>query len=288
MLTLDLSTLRGPELRRLLDTTRQRGQAKLSYEILREMAARRERSEGHRSFARRHGGEPHEINLELGDPLDRVDDDAGDEDMVQLGEVFVDEPLETAAVEPDEPIYLHSEHEPEAYGPPPRSRQGPPPGRSGPAPRRWLWVTVGVAIGLFVGVAIGGWADGVSREPRLPASKAPDAVQVATLAPAAPPPAPAAEAPAPSPSAPIVDEQHQPGRRPGRRPGQRGVRHRVRAGCHPGACAVILGRPGQTAGSARARQGACALQALRPVRAADRGHARAGRQGQGSGGPGGR
>ena len=42
MLQVNLSNLSGPELRRLLDATRSRGEAALSYQILQEMAARRE------------------------------------------------------------------------------------------------------------------------------------------------------------------------------------------------------------------------------------------------------
>src|SRR5436190_20577702 len=78
MLQVDLSTLNGPELRRLLDTTRERGQAALTYQILQEMAARRERVArgGPRALLPgRRPAEPRMIDVELGDPLDDPDDD---------------------------------------------------------------------------------------------------------------------------------------------------------------------------------------------------------------------
>jgi uncharacterized protein YecT (DUF1311 family) len=70
----NLSTLSGPELRRLLDTTRERGQAALSYQILQEMAARRE-GRGRWSLpGTRSRGEPRTIALNLGDPLEPEDE----------------------------------------------------------------------------------------------------------------------------------------------------------------------------------------------------------------------
>ena len=78
MLNVDLSTLRGQELRRLLDTTRQRGNAALTYEILQEMEARRERGEpnGARGiFGARRAAEPHPVTLSFGDPMDREDEE---------------------------------------------------------------------------------------------------------------------------------------------------------------------------------------------------------------------
>lgn len=61
----DLSTLSGPDLRRLLDSTRARGQASLSYMILQEMADRRDA--GGRK-GRRRDGEPRTVALNLGEP----------------------------------------------------------------------------------------------------------------------------------------------------------------------------------------------------------------------------
>src|SRR4051812_37577273 len=67
MPNVDLTTLNGPELRQLLDTTRNRGQAEQSYLILQEMAARRERDGRERARAGARG-EPRFVELTLGDP----------------------------------------------------------------------------------------------------------------------------------------------------------------------------------------------------------------------------
>ncbi len=66
---LNLADITGLELRNLLDASRRRGDATLSYQILQEMADRRE-SRGHRrpSKARRASG-PHMADVELGEPL---------------------------------------------------------------------------------------------------------------------------------------------------------------------------------------------------------------------------
>src|SRR5262245_37655460 len=78
MLQVDLSTLSGPEIRRLLDAARSRGQATLAYQTLQEMAARREREDskkgGKRLFAGKPPAEPRLASVDLGDPLDRHDD----------------------------------------------------------------------------------------------------------------------------------------------------------------------------------------------------------------------
>ena len=73
MAEVNLSTLSGPELRHLLDATRNRGQASLSYQILQEMAARREGRR--RQGLKRRPQEPRIIALDLGDPLEPEDDD---------------------------------------------------------------------------------------------------------------------------------------------------------------------------------------------------------------------
>ena len=68
MLHIDLSKLSGPELRRLLDSTRQRGQAAQSYRILQEMEARRGGSRARRE------ADVRVIDVDLGDPADRPDE----------------------------------------------------------------------------------------------------------------------------------------------------------------------------------------------------------------------
>jgi uncharacterized protein YecT (DUF1311 family) len=64
----DLSTLNTPELRRLLDATRARGDAKQSYKILQEMAARRE-GRGQRGglFLMRRPTDPRLVAVDLGE-----------------------------------------------------------------------------------------------------------------------------------------------------------------------------------------------------------------------------
>ena len=75
MPNVNLSSLSGPELRRLLDSARQRGEAALSYRILQEMEVRREGGERKGLFALRRSAEPHNVAVNLGDPMDRPDDD---------------------------------------------------------------------------------------------------------------------------------------------------------------------------------------------------------------------
>ncbi len=175
MLQVDLSTLRGPELRRLLDATRQRGQAALSYEILQEMASRRERREVERPrgpFSPKRASEPRVIAVDLGDPLESQHETEETEDW---------DPPEAIS---EEATFLQSE-------PPPPPRESPP--------RRFLWVSIGLAIGLIAGVALGWWSGQSIREPgsssvNLAAATSPSAVL-------APRPLPEASAPAPLPAA---------------------------------------------------------------------------------------
>src|SRR5579862_255446 len=108
MLQVNLSTLSAPELRRLLDSTRERGQASLSYQILQEMAARRER--GGRGgpkalFAGRRPPEPRVIAVDLGDPLDR-EDDAAQDDLPSLAAWDAARP---AGPETEPPLKLETE-----------------------------------------------------------------------------------------------------------------------------------------------------------------------------------
>lgn len=162
MLNVDLSTLRGQELRQLLDTTRRRGDAAVTYEILQEMAARRERGEPEQRrglFGPRRPSESRVIELNLGDPLDPKE------------EVYDDEPAHSHppadweldaldaggrddARDDEDAIYLHPPAEPQFDDQPP-----PPKPR-----RRALWLSSGLAVGLVVGLALGGWAESVSRQ----------------------------------------------------------------------------------------------------------------------------
>ncbi|MGZ3376261.1 MAG: hypothetical protein ACXU8S_06660 [Phenylobacterium sp.] len=174
MLNVDLSTLRGQELRQLLDTTRRRGDAAVTYEILQEMAARRERGEPELRrglFGPKRPAESRVIELNLGDPLDPKEP--------QFEAAFAPphvEAWELEAAEPDddeEATYLHPPREPDFDEPPPPK----------PKPRRRaLWLSSGLAVGLVVGLALGGWAESVSQQGRSPLAVAAAAV--------APPPAP--------------------------------------------------------------------------------------------------
>jgi len=69
----NLSTLNGRELRQLLDASRRRGDAALSYQILQEMAARRERPAERGPFMTLRPAEPRLIPVELADPMEHDD-----------------------------------------------------------------------------------------------------------------------------------------------------------------------------------------------------------------------
>lgn len=171
MLEVDLSTLRGPELRRLLDATRERGQAAQSYQILQEMAARRERRA--RGGARallpgRRPAEPRVIEVDLGDPIERR----------------------------DEPPPLAS------WGPPPPASEAAASSqpRTEPGARRSRWPGAGFAAGVTVGVAVGWWA-GTAREPSRPPSPPAAAALPAVALQSPPSPAPVAPIAEPEPAA---------------------------------------------------------------------------------------
>jgi uncharacterized protein YecT (DUF1311 family) len=131
---IDLSTLDGAELRGLLASVRQRGQAAQSYQILQELAERRAQGGSERRPVAT-PAEPRVIAVDLGDPLDRIDDDA---------ELYLApaEPLREA--EEDDPLVL----EPASGG---RRPKDPPPRRRGfPV----LTFSLGVMIGLLAGFGI--------------------------------------------------------------------------------------------------------------------------------------
>jgi len=129
MLQVDLATLSGEELRSLLDSTRRRGQASLTYEILQEMAARRERSEGERRrglFPKRKPAPPRLVEVALGDPLDPVDEFADD-----FGEtVSHAAPPEPEAGRAPEPVLAMAE-----AAPPANPDSSPPVAERPPAPK---------------------------------------------------------------------------------------------------------------------------------------------------------
>lgn len=198
----DLSTLSGAELRQLLDTTRARGQAAQSYEILQEMAARREREPGARLKPRRRTrGEPRIIAVDLGDPLERREEPEAP--VAAAGEFdfgpFEREPAATDM--PAEPLDFRLERP----APPPQ----PPASR-----RRAPWAMGAFVAGAALGVAAGWWAaDAGFGPPAAPPEPSPAEFAAAAAPPeaaAAPPPqtldvAVVEPAPLPEPVAPPID-----------------------------------------------------------------------------------
>jgi hypothetical protein len=194
----DLSTRSRPELRALLDTARKRGQANASYQILQEMAERRE---GRQSVP------PRVVSLEFGDPLG-ADRDADAEIAAPTAEP-PDAPLymapPPAARRPRRrkaagpPLELPPEAAPNVWeetpeAPPLKLERMPHPGRPGFA-RAALF-----AAGIMLGAGAG-WSAAtldLSRRAPPPAATAPPAnlLQIANQALPARPVAPAAAAPA--------------------------------------------------------------------------------------------
>jgi uncharacterized protein YecT (DUF1311 family) len=188
---LDLSTLSGPELRSLLDSARDRGQAAQSYEILQEMARRREGGEaegrGRLLKGRRRASEPRIITLDLGDPLEPRDDDpfeAPEPPKVEADDADMEPPL-TLAREP-EPARAARPSKPAK---PPKA---PRPVRVRRGPGSALGLAVGALGGIVLGVAFGGSVGEALFPP-------PD-VELAQAAQLPPPPPPLPEEP-PAPAA---------------------------------------------------------------------------------------
>ena len=217
----DLSTLSGSELRGLLDTSRARGDAALSYQILQEMAARRDNPKPRGLLPMRRPAEPHVVAVNLGDPMEPQDE------LPPLPAWRPPPPPEPVAA-----ASLPPEPEPEPPpAPPPRRRKspapvaapeprpprsvwdadpedeglrlGPPEPESRPPRRRVRVPGAGYAASVAVGVAIGVWAGGMLRDASSP--PAPPAAAPVEAAALAPPPAPAV-----APVAPIVVEPEPP------------------------------------------------------------------------------
>lgn len=177
---LDLTSLSAAELRNLLDSARDRGQAAQSYQILQEMARRREG--GPKPRGRRRATEPRLIDLDLGDPLDRNDE----EDHLAMLEPPQPDPDPDA--DPLAGLTLAS--------PPPaaprktrRERRGPP---------GLVVFAAGASVGVAAGVALALWTGVGASRARLPAAS-PAPVQVAAVQPpTALPPAVAEIAPPPA------------------------------------------------------------------------------------------
>ncbi|HZZ67497.1 MAG TPA: hypothetical protein VFE18_04925 [Phenylobacterium sp.] len=198
MLQIDLTTLRPQELRQLLDTTRQRGQAELTYEILQEMAARRERDEreGRRAlFARRKRSEPRTIELNLGDPLEIEDEPPPEED--NWDPPHAAEPEPEPEPEPNEAIYLEREPPPQRAPKKAKPRKAAREPRPAPErrPRRWGWAAMALVFGLVAGSVLGWSFDEIAHDlglaPTTATEKAPTAAPT-VVAQALPPAEPAA------------------------------------------------------------------------------------------------
>ena len=189
---INLSTLEGAELRRLLDSARRQGQAAQTYEILQEMEARRHRGPRPKTPSlKRPRRQPRMISLEFGDPLDRTED-------ALLDDVTDDLP----------PLTLGDV--------PPREAPPTPPAQKSPG---WAhWGALIFALGLAGGVAAGWWAAGFAGGGAPHAAIAQAAppkptVQIATLPPAAPPAEPEPPAsliPEPSSVPPAADSTTAP------------------------------------------------------------------------------
>ena len=220
---LDLSTLSGAQLRQLLDSARSRGQATLAYQILQEMAARREGREAGRRL-----DEPRVVALDLGDPLERRDEP---EETPSTAQPFPDDepaltmdpmaghgrrqPRRRKAAPPSAPPAAEPSDVWDDDIPPPEpdpedlplqlsstepARPPPPPYK--PRRRMGAGFVVGIAAGAVAGVVLG-WGLGETAHDALAPAVAAGPVQAAALAPA--PPAPvsmvvAEAAPAPAPA----------------------------------------------------------------------------------------
>ncbi|WP_395670911.1 hypothetical protein [Phenylobacterium sp.] len=169
---LDLSTLSGPELRQLLDSARQRGQAAQSYQILKEMDRRRAGDGGRRRIRARRSDEPRVISLDLGDPMSRPD----------------------PALDAPPPPSL--EDEPELTLP-----REPRPKRR---PLRPPWTLAGFAAGLAVGAALGVNAASTRNTPIAAQAIAPPVEVAPAPLPSPPAPIPAA-APVELPAEPSAE-----------------------------------------------------------------------------------
>jgi uncharacterized protein YecT (DUF1311 family) len=231
MPNVNLSSLSGPELRRLLDSSRQRGEAALSYRILQEMEARREGGERKRLFAGRRSAEAHTVAINLGDPLERDDEDdvppmPSWRPPPQVAEVAAaPEPEPAPIADPSPRRSRRRNAQPEAAAavappaddvpePPPllafrvpdpeplEDAEGakdwdlrlPPPRQTAAGPPRGLrrGLAAGFAVGIAAGVSLGWWVWGVAREGRSPLPAAvASPIKTAALEPASVPTQPA-------------------------------------------------------------------------------------------------
>jgi len=196
----NLSTLRDRELRQLLDSARQRGQASLSYMILQEMDARR--THGGREKPARRPAEPRIVAVDLSDPLERTDDLASPDEWA---------PAPQAQAEPhDEPGRPLAEEPPLRLDRAQTAGRPPPPPPKARMRSRSGWGALLFACGLALGLA-GGWkAAEYAYGPRLAKAMAPEPAAASPQAAApATAPEPAAAVPEPPPPPPAVEPAPQ-------------------------------------------------------------------------------
>ncbi len=229
----NLSTMSAPELRRLLDATRARGEATLSYQILQEMAARRERGRRRGLFLMRRPAEPRVIAVDLGEPMEPEDDlppmPPAWRGLPPIEPEASTSPLPAPALQPSpgpalgpalgrsrrrktQPAPSVATAEPaavvDAEPEPPEDEAADAedaglrfPGREGPRARRRLplGTVAAFAAAAAMGITLGWWVGGITHHARTPPT-APAAAPMRTAA-LAPRPAPA-----PAPAAPIAAE----------------------------------------------------------------------------------
>ncbi|MDB5464438.1 MAG: hypothetical protein JWP23_2827, partial [Phenylobacterium sp.] len=199
----NLSALSGPELRQMLDASRRRGDAALSYKLLQEMAARRQTPKARGPRLKRRAAEQRLVAVELGEPVETDDDvppmpnwrpppereaaAAPSSGPPARGRRRNSPPARTVAsaatapataadvdpppppVEPSPPLSLHDDAAATTADPGLRLRPVEP--EIPRAPRRSrLPVVAGFALSLAVGVGLGWWGGGIVREAPSPAA----------------------------------------------------------------------------------------------------------------------
>ena len=222
----NLSALSGPELRQMLDASRRRGDAALSYKLLQEMAARRQTPKARGPRLKRRAAEQRLVAVELGEPVETDDDvppmpnwrpppereaaAAPSSGPPARGRRRNSPPARTVAsaaaapaaaadvdpppppLEASPPLSLQDDAAATAADPGLRLRPAEP--EIPRAPRRSrLPVVAGFALSLAVGVGLGWWGGGIVREAPSPAAPP---IRTAALAPA----------PLPAPTAPSAAE----------------------------------------------------------------------------------
>jgi uncharacterized protein YecT (DUF1311 family) len=240
MSQVNLTDVSGQQLRQLLDSSRRRGDAALSYKVLQEMAARREAPSERRGFLTRGSVEARHLEVDLGEPAE--DDDLppmpnwrppaleavatpplvpepappkprggrspsapAAADMLASVEEAGPDPLPPDANRPlslwdDDPVPADDEV---LQMRPDDLRMAPAPAPNPkPAYRPRLRLVVGFALGITVGAALGFWVGQMPPDKPSPVAPPVAPVQTAALA-----PTPAQETPSPSAAVPASEAQ---------------------------------------------------------------------------------